>query len=109
MHRSVPWIPAFAGMTVDWRRHDLLPRGAASPMPTLPATSPAAPAAQGHPPPEIIPLDGPAPASKAPPAPSAAEEARSEPVSAAPLPRGGHFAWPVRGHVLAGYGVTAGG
>ena len=89
----------------------LIPGSAEAPKPTPPpaAASPAAPSAQGHPPPEIIPLDGPAPAPKAPPGPSAAEEARSEPVSAAPLPRGGHFAWPVRGHVLAGYGVTAGG
>ena len=83
--------------------------GEASKPPPPAAVSPAAPIAQGHAPPEIIPLDGPAPAPKAPPAPSAAEEARSEPVAAAPLPRGGHFAWPVRGHVLAGYGVTAGG
>ena len=38
-----------------------------------------------------------------------AEEARGEPAAAAPLPRGGRFAWPVRGRVLAGYGVTASG
>ncbi len=90
----------------------LIPGAAEAPKPMPPAlaaATPAAPSAQGHPPPEIIPLDGPASASKAPPASSAAEEARSEAVAAAPLPRGGHFAWPVRGHVLAGYGVTAGG
>jgi murein DD-endopeptidase MepM/ murein hydrolase activator NlpD len=78
------------------------------PMPPLAAAAQAGPA-QGHPPPEIIPLDGPVPAPKAPPQPSAAEEARGEPAAAAPLPHGGHFAWPVRGHVLAGYGVAAGG
>jgi len=90
----------------------VIPGAAEAPIGTarpLAAASSAAPIAQGHAPPEIIPLDGPAPAPKAPPEPSAAEEARGEPVSAAPLPRGGHFAWPVRGHVLAGYGVSAGG
>ena len=89
----------------------LIPGAADTPtrMPPLAAASPAQPIAQGHPPPEIIPLDGPAPAPKAPPQPSAAEEARGEPVAAAPLPHGNHFAWPVRGHVLAGYGVAAGG
>jgi len=82
---------------------------APTPMPPLAAAAPAQPIRQGHPPPEIIPLDGPASAIKAPPQPSAAEEAGDEPVAAAPLPHGGHFAWPVRGHVLAGYGVTASG
>ncbi len=90
---------------------------------------PAGPPAAGHPPPEIIPLDGPPPArppgaaSLTPPAataarlpaePSAAQEAREEPAAAAPpasaaLPHGGRFAWPVRGHVLAGYGVAVDG
>jgi murein DD-endopeptidase MepM/ murein hydrolase activator NlpD len=79
------------------------------PMPPLAAASPAQPIAQGHPPPEIIPLDGPAPALKAPPQPSAPDGPHGEPVAAVPLPHGSHFAWPVRGHVLAGYGVAAGG
>jgi murein DD-endopeptidase MepM/ murein hydrolase activator NlpD len=40
--------------------------------------------------------------------PSAAEQARAE--AAGPgLPQGGHFAWPVRGHILAGYGVARDG
>src|SRR5712691_3466989 len=57
----------------------VIPGAAETPKPMPPAAvSPAAPIAQGHAPPEIIPLDGPAPAPKAPPAPSAAEEARSE-------------------------------
>jgi murein DD-endopeptidase MepM/ murein hydrolase activator NlpD len=98
--------------------------------------SAAMPAAHGHPPPEIIPLDGPAPAkavsppqnttsltplAEPPPAqsppgePSAAEEANTDAASSPPeaagpaLPHGGHFPWPVRGRVLAGYGVAAGG
>jgi len=93
---------------IETGKQILIPGSANAPTPTpMAAASPAGPVAQGHPPPEIIPLDGPAP--KAPAEPSAAEEARGEPVAAAPLPRGGHFAWPVRGHVLAGYGVAAGG
>jgi len=87
----------------------VIPGAAETPKPMPPPLAAASPAAQGHPPPEIIPLDGPAPAPKAPPEPTAAEAARSEPASAAPLPRGGRYAWPVRGHLLAGYGVTAGG
>ncbi|HEV8679894.1 MAG TPA: M23 family metallopeptidase [Stellaceae bacterium] len=50
---------------------------------------------------------------KPPAEPDAAEEARAEPGAAAPkasgTPRGGRFPWPVRGRVLAGYGVAAGG
>jgi murein DD-endopeptidase MepM/ murein hydrolase activator NlpD len=67
------------------------------------------------PPSEAAPAQGPAqgpaqaPPQGPPPGPSAAEEARGEPAAAAPLPRGGRFAWPVRGRVLAGYGVTASG
>ncbi len=90
----------------------------------------------GHAQPEIIPLDGPAPArvserspgaaSLTPPdaaagrphqEPSAAaearadaaQEAREEAQPRAPAPHGGRFPWPVRGRVLAGYGVGAGG
>jgi len=88
------------------------------------AGAPAAPIAQTRPPPEIIPLDGPAaakpvfpppgtasltPPSEPPSEPSAAEEARGETASTAPPSRGGRFPWPVRGHVLAGYGVTGSG
>jgi murein DD-endopeptidase MepM/ murein hydrolase activator NlpD len=87
----------------------VIPGAAEAARPMSPPPAAPSPIAQGHPPPEIIPLDGPAPTPKARQEPSAAEEARSEAVAAAPLPRGGHFAWPVRGHVLAGYGVTAGG
>ena len=92
----------------------------------------------GHRPPDIIPLDGPTasragssgaamhPAAPAitmpPPAPPAAqrppaETARAAPApaaasgntSAAALPHGAHFPWPVRGRVLAGYGTAASG
>ncbi len=59
------------------------------------------------------------PASAGPRETSAAAEARAEsapaaggaaaPSGGATLPHGGHFAWPVRGHVLAGYGVATGG
>jgi murein DD-endopeptidase MepM/ murein hydrolase activator NlpD len=94
---------------VEAGKYLLIPGAADAPMPPLGAAAPAAPTPQGHPPPEIIPLDGPAPARTAPPQPGAAAEARDEAVAAAPLPHGGHFAWPVRGHVLAGYGVTTGG
>jgi murein DD-endopeptidase MepM/ murein hydrolase activator NlpD len=118
----------------------LIPGGTEAPgqprLAAAPITAPLAPGsvANGHPPPEIIPLDGPAPAkaiappqntgslkppgpaaAQRPPAePSAAEEARSEaaitpPGAMAALPHGGHFPWPVRGRVLAGYGVAAGG
>src|SRR4029077_16814391 len=95
--------------------------------------------AAGHSPPDIIPLDDPAPAGAiafpgppptaaakpqpsapatlTPPGPAAASapppEAKATGPSAAPaaaaLPHGGHFAWPVRGHVVAGYGVAPGG
>jgi murein DD-endopeptidase MepM/ murein hydrolase activator NlpD len=115
----------------------LIPGGAGAPgQPALAAAPSAVPTAQGHPPPEIIPLDGPAPVKPAPPPqnaagltppgaaapaqrppgePSAAEEANADTASAPPgayepaLPHGGHFAWPVRGRVLAGYGVASGG
>src|SRR5260370_765907 len=44
------------------------------------------------------------------PGPRPASAARAESAGPAPaLPHGGHFPWPVRGHVLAGYGVAAGG
>jgi murein DD-endopeptidase MepM/ murein hydrolase activator NlpD len=62
----------------------------------------------------------PAPASAAPPKsiafpprePSAAEEARAEAAASAAPPQnhgGGHFPWPMRGRVLASYGVAADG
>jgi murein DD-endopeptidase MepM/ murein hydrolase activator NlpD len=85
-------------------------------------------AAAGRPPPDIIPLDGPTPARAAPaqnsaglsppPPPaqrpareaSAADEAGAESSGPAEAPKhGGRFAWPVRGRVVAGYGVAAGG
>ena len=113
----------------------LLPGAAGPPVREAAALTPA-PEPAGAPhlrhTPEIIPLDGPAPAA-APPAqrlaatpgpppaapeaaqrppgePSAAEEARGDAAAPAEPPaHGGHFAWPVHGHVLAGYGVAAGG
>ena len=53
-------------------------------------------------------------ASKPPSEPSAAEEAHTEANARSPrpsmaLPHGGHFPWPVRGHVVGGYGVAASG
>jgi murein DD-endopeptidase MepM/ murein hydrolase activator NlpD len=102
------------------------------------AMSPNAPLATAGPSPDIIPLDGPRPAPTTarapvvatqpipranaltpPPAaeqhppgePSAAEEARADAGSPGTPPpsRAEHFAWPVRGHVVAGYGVAVGG
>ena len=120
---------------IETGQHLLIPGGGPVSRPpplaaAAPAAPPTAPMAQSRPPPEIIPLDGPAPAKslsppsgmagltppseatpaqRPPSAPSAAMEGRSEIADAAPLPHGGRFAWPVRGHVLAGYGVTASG
>ncbi|HEV2334260.1 MAG TPA: M23 family metallopeptidase [Stellaceae bacterium] len=89
-----------------------------------PSAPPPAPIAQTRAQPEIIPLDGPPPAKSAasppraaaltPPSgpraePSAAEDAHGATLAAMPLPHGARFAWPVRGHVLAGYGVTPSG
>src|SRR5579864_731744 len=109
-HVSAPAIIAANHLTPPYKietgKSLLIPGAADAPTP-MPPLAAAAPNPQGHAPPEIIPLDGPAP--KAPPRPSAAAEAHDEPAAAAPLPHGGHFAWPVRGHVLAGYGVAAGG
>src|SRR5258708_32462468 len=88
--------------------------------------------AAGHPPPEIIPLDGPAPiaapprppgaASLTPPSavagrplaePGAAAGARaggaSAPATSAAVPHGGRFPWAGRGHAFAGYGGAPGG
>jgi murein DD-endopeptidase MepM/ murein hydrolase activator NlpD len=131
-------------------QHLIIPGGAEAPVhPQTASASVAPPAGPGHPPPEIIPLDGPAPAKAAPapqnaarqvpvvlkpyvptpeaaaapaqrpPAePSPAKAARAEPSAAppgdsagasGPVTHGSHFAWPVRGRVLAGYGVAAGG
>src|SRR5579863_10465305 len=118
---------------VEAGQHLLIPGMAEGPRPTpLAAAPPAAPLAQNRRPPEIIPLDGPdpggskspppgtasltppsdaspAPAQRPPSEESATEEPRGETASAAPLAHGGRFPWPVRGHVLVGYGVTASG
>ena len=109
----------------------LIPAGGEPPPPATPAgAAPVPPTAVTQATPQIIPLDGPAPpaamappsqvaASPAPPSAPAASlrppaEASAEPGDGAPKasatqPRGAHFAWPVRGRVLAGYGVAAGG
>jgi len=124
----------------------LIPGGGPGPAQHALAAPPAVgPIAAGHPPPEIIPLDGPVPTiamppatppsaapprpsgaasltppsptampGRSPPEPSAAAAARAEaaapaPATAAGLPHGGRFPWPVRGRVLAGYGVAPGG
>jgi murein DD-endopeptidase MepM/ murein hydrolase activator NlpD len=114
-HVTEPAIIAANHLTPPYKieagRSLVIPGGGEAPLsapPPLMAASPPPPNPHDRPP-EIIPLDGPAPASRAPSEPSAADEARSEPAAAAPLPHGGRFAWPVRGHILVGYGVTAGG
>jgi murein DD-endopeptidase MepM/ murein hydrolase activator NlpD len=94
-------------------------RQATGPVPSSTTLSPAPPpiaAAPSPPAPLAKPMPAAAPAPVAPPPavsplaalghePSAAEEARAE-AAASVLPPGGHFAWPVRGHLLAGYGVA---
>jgi murein DD-endopeptidase MepM/ murein hydrolase activator NlpD len=114
-HVPAPAIIAANHLTPPYKieagRSLVIPGAGAAPLSTPPplmAASPASPNPHDRPA-EIIPLDGPAPAPRAPPEPSAADEARSDPAAAAPLPHGGHFAWPVKGHILVGYGVTAGG
>jgi murein DD-endopeptidase MepM/ murein hydrolase activator NlpD len=82
------------------------------PPPSAPASS--APAAAAARSPGAATLTSPsaaASAAKPAPAPDASEDARADPSAstAAPLPHGAHFPWPVRGHVLAGYGVAASG
>ena len=90
--------------------------------PPAPARS-AAPVLAAHPSTDIIPLDGPPPprpaapppaaASRPPGEPSAADEARAEAAPSASAPAASashpHLPWPVHGHVLASYGVAAGG
>jgi murein DD-endopeptidase MepM/ murein hydrolase activator NlpD len=88
------------------------PAPARPPPPAPAATAAAAPPAGATPPAIAFPPAAPSPSS-APAAPSARQpsppaEARAEPAPAA-LPRGAHFPWPVRGHVLAGYGTAPGG
>ena len=133
-------------------QHLIIPGGAEAPVQQQTAALPStAPTGQGHPQPEIIPLDGPAkavpppqnaarqvpvvlkpytppssdassPAKRPPAEPSAARAARAEPAAAPPeaspvasgaapgaVTHGSHYAWPVRGRVLAGYGVASGG
>jgi murein DD-endopeptidase MepM/ murein hydrolase activator NlpD len=87
-----------------------------------------------HSAPDVIPLDNPPPArsasstpapvrravpptiaSRSPPAAPPAVRVRTEPETAkadpspAALPHGAHFAWPLNGRILAGYGATPGG
>jgi len=87
---------------------------AALPPPTSPSPPPQpAPAPVAAPMPQSAPqLAAPAKSIAFPPRePSAAEEARTE-AAAATAPaqnRGGHFPWPLRGRVLASYGVAADG
>jgi murein DD-endopeptidase MepM/ murein hydrolase activator NlpD len=50
-----------------------------------------------------------APPQTPPPGPSAAEEARAEEARQASAMHGGRYSWPVRGRILATYGVAAGG
>jgi murein DD-endopeptidase MepM/ murein hydrolase activator NlpD len=107
---------------IETGQHLLIPGAAAPPVRMATAAPPLVPppsAPAGHPPPEIIPLDGPAPPRAIafpqqapppkPPAQPSAEEARAEAHRAPALQRGAHFPWPVRGRVLAGYGAREGG
>ncbi len=122
----------------------LIPAGGEEPVQRAMASSPSAPpmaarpVATGHPPPEVIPLDGPVPtpSAAAPPGPAAAPQppraenptppsasaaarkpaaeqstaaATDAPRASAVLPHGGRFPWPVHGHILAGYGVASSG
>jgi murein DD-endopeptidase MepM/ murein hydrolase activator NlpD len=88
---------------------------AALPPPTPPSVPP-----QPAPAPVAAPMPQPAPQLAAPAKPiafpprepSAAEEARAEAAASAAPPQnhgGGHFPWPLRGRVLASYGVAADG
>jgi murein DD-endopeptidase MepM/ murein hydrolase activator NlpD len=106
---------------IETGQHLLIPGGAASRAPHEPPAAVAAAAA-----PEVIPLDGPPPAKPSGAHPVAAkpekpaklaaaephrsgEDAAALPKHVAKLPHGGHFPWPVRGHVVAGYGAARGG
>jgi murein DD-endopeptidase MepM/ murein hydrolase activator NlpD len=97
------------------------PIATALPPPRPVGVPPPGPPPQPTPPPIATAVPPPAPASPGPGRPiafpprepSAAEEARAEPAApaaAGPVQsRGGHFPWPVRGRVLASYGVAADG
>ena len=96
------------------------PIAAALPPPRPVGVPPPGPPPQPTPPPIATATPPPAPASPGPGRsiafpprePSAAEEARAEPAAPAGAPvqsRGGHFPWPVRGRVLASYGIAADG
>ena len=95
-----------------------VPSGATLSPPMAPPTPVAAPVPAPPPAAKPPPAAASAPIAPPPPAvsplaalgrePSAAEEARAEAATTV-LPHGGHFAWPVRGHVLAGYGVARDG
>jgi murein DD-endopeptidase MepM/ murein hydrolase activator NlpD len=91
-----------------------------APVAALPPPTPPSPPPQPAPAPVAAPMPQPAPASAAPVKsiafpprePSAAEEARAEAAASAALPQnrgGGHFPWPLRGRMLASYGVAADG
>jgi murein DD-endopeptidase MepM/ murein hydrolase activator NlpD len=109
--QPVPLAPApvAAAPTTPQPIHDIIslddpppappPKAIAFPDPP-PAQRPAMP-----PPPPVAA----APAQTPPPGPSAADEARAEEARQASAMHGGRFSWPVRGRVLAAYGVASGG
>ena len=89
-----------------------------APVAALPPPTPPSPPPQPAPAPVAAPMPRPAPQLAAPAKsiafpprePSAAEEARAEAAAAPPQNHGGgHFPWPLRGRVLASYGVAADG
>src|SRR5580700_971925 len=102
--------------------------------PLASAPSPGPSTSVRHSAPDVIPVDNPPPArsasstpapvrravpptiaSRSPPAAPPAVRVRTEPETAkadpspAALPHGAHFAWPLNGRILAGYGATPGG
>ncbi len=89
-----------------------LPPAAPPPTPAAAAMPAASPAPSAKPAPVAILAPAPPPAVSPLAAlgrePSAAEEARAE-TAASVSPQPGHFAWPVRGQVLAAYGVARDG
>src|SRR5207248_9075376 len=96
------------------------PVAALPPPPSAPQPAPPSHPPQPPPPPVAASAPQPAPQLAAPAKPiafpprepSAAEEARAETAASAAPPQnhgGGHFPWPLRGRVLASYGVAADG
>ena len=90
--------------------HDIISLDDPSPAPPRAIAFPDPPARDARPaPPSVTPPSFAAPPQSSSREPSAAEEARAEEGAPAGAMHGGRFSWPVRGRVLAAYGVAAGG